>query len=305
MKKILSLIIIMFLLVTLKSNISYAVFKDENSLDNVTIKRDLLVIMLSYEDLIEDIEKSEDGIIYLVTKNGKKIIYDDNKVKSYDSKLVNGDLQDTLEMIYPLESIDKVMDENIDPGRIRSYSFLEAIYGNSKEGIEKTLTYVPTYYGDILFNKLGSENLKNVFDEIKNIVNSNSKISGYITPISGTYNYRVIQDTGRLSPHAYGIAIDLHRNDADYWKWVDKEVGSKRIESYPKEIVKAFENNGFVWGGKWEHFDILHFEYRPEIILKSKYFGSIENKELKKWYDGVPINENSNRIIDLINSKNL
>lgn len=305
MKKVLSLITIIFLLFILKNNISYAVSESENKLDKVTIKRDLLVVILGYEDIIKDIEKTEEGIIYLVTKDGKKVIYDDKKVKSYDSKLASGDLQDTLEIPYPLDSIDKIMEENIDPGRIRSYSFLEAVYGKSKDGIEKTLTSVQTYYGDILFNKLAAENLKRTFDEIKNIVNSNPKVGGYVTPISGTYNYRVIQDTGRLSPHSYGIAIDLHRNDADYWKWVDKEVGSKRIASYPKEIVKAFENNGFVWGGKWEHFDILHFEYRPEIILKSKYFGSIENKELENWYDGAPINEKTSKIIELIDSKNL
>ena len=305
MKKILKIIIMIFLLVILKSNISYGFSKDENSLDKVTIKRDILVIMLSYEDLIKDIEKGEEGTIYLVTKNGEKIIYDDNKVKSYDSKISNGDLQDSLEIIYPLESIDKVMDKNVDPGRIRSYPFLEAVYGNSREKIEKTLTYVPTYYGNILFNKLAAENLKITFDEIKNIINSNPKVGEYVTPISGTYNYRVIQDTGRLSPHSYAIAIDLHRNNADYWKWVNKEVGSSRIASYPKDLVKAFENNGFVWGGKWEHFDILHFEYRPEIILKSKYFGTIENEEFKNWHDGVPINEKTSKIIEFIDSKNL
>ena len=305
MKKILSLITIIFLLFILKNDISYAVCESENELDKVTIKRDLLVVMLGYEDIIKDIEKTEEGIIYLVTKDGKKVIYDDKKVRSYDSKLGSGDVQDTLEIPYPLDNINKVMDKNIDPGRIRSYSFLGAVYGNSKDGIEKNLTSVQTYCGNILFNKLAAENLKKTFDEIKNIVNSNPKVGGYVTPISGTYNYRVIQDTGTLSPHSYGIAIDLHKNDADYWKWVDKEVGSKRIASYPKEIVKAFENNGFVWGGKWEHFDILHFEYRPEIILKNKYFGSIENEELENWYDGAPINEKSSKIIELIDSKNL
>ena len=34
----------------------------------------------------------------------------------------------------------------------------------------------------------------------------------------------------------------------------------------PMEIVEVFEKHGFIWGGKWYHYDTMHFEYRPEII---------------------------------------
>ena len=36
--------------------------------------------------------------------------------------------------------------------------------------------------------------------------------------------------------------------------------------SPPQAVIDAFEKNGFVWGGKWSHFDNIHFEYAPEII---------------------------------------
>ncbi len=94
-------------------------------------------------------------------------------------------------------------------------------------------------------------------------------------PCSGTFNYRLISGTNRLSPHAFGIAIDLASDKRDYWKWASKEAGEKRLASYSNELVEIFENNGFVWGGKWSHFDILHFEYRPEIILKARYFTNL------------------------------
>jgi hypothetical protein len=32
------------------------------------------------------------------------------------------------------------------------------------------------------------------------------------------------------------------------------------------EIVLTFERHGFIWGGKWGHFDTMHFEYRPELL---------------------------------------
>ena len=35
-------------------------------------------------------------------------------------------------------------------------------------------------------------------------------------------------------------------------------------------IQEIFEEEGFVWGGKWHLWDNMHFEYRPELILKSR-----------------------------------
>jgi hypothetical protein len=31
-----------------------------------------------------------------------------------------------------------------------------------------------------------------------------------------------------------------------------------------RERVEIFERHGFIWGGKWYHYDTMHFEYRPE-----------------------------------------
>ena len=38
---------------------------------------------------------------------------------------------------------------------------------------------------------------------------------------------------------------------------------------YPHEIVEIFEKHGFIWGGRWYHYDTMHFEYRPEILKAS------------------------------------
>ena len=41
-----------------------------------------------------------------------------------------------------------------------------------------------------------------------------------------------------------------------------------------KELLKSwkdiFEKYGFIWGGKWFHYDGMHFEYRPKLILHSR-----------------------------------
>jgi hypothetical protein len=28
----------------------------------------------------------------------------------------------------------------------------------------------------------------------------------------------------------------------------------------------VFEAERFIWGGKWYHYDTMHFEYRPELF---------------------------------------
>ena len=33
------------------------------------------------------------------------------------------------------------------------------------------------------------------------------------------------------------------------------------------EVVEIFEKYGFIWGGKWYHYDTMHFEYRPELLV--------------------------------------
>lgn len=282
---------------------TYAFVIDDDTYINNT-KRDLLVLMLTYKEEIKEIEISEDKYVYLILNDNRKVLYDDKKEKNREAKVSNSDLQDTLEEIYPLESIDKVL-EGVDPGRSRCYSLLNGLYGGNRKEVEKNLSSISTLCGNITFNKnaRAGESLKKALNEAKELANNKNKINNFIFPISGGYNYRVIQDTGRLSPHAYAIAIDLNRNNSDYWKWVDKSKGSKRIEEYPKELVKVFEDNGFVWGGKWEHFDILHFEYRPEIILKSKYFGNFSSINGSKWYDGVPINDETEELINIIDNK--
>ena len=38
-------------------------------------------------------------------------------------------------------------------------------------------------------------------------------------------------------------------------------------------IVDVFERHGFIWGGRWFHYDTMHFEYRPELLAIAKAAG--------------------------------
>jgi hypothetical protein len=60
-----------------------------------------------------------------------------------------------------------------------------------------------------------------------------------------------------------------------YWRWTAEKgmdwhsiPREKRLEP-PDAVAGIFEENGFLWGGKWPWYDTMHFEYRPEILLLS------------------------------------
>src|SRR6266850_1124426 len=92
----------------------------------------------------------------------------------------------------------------------------------------------------------------------------------YAYPPAGTYNCRTVADTGQPSMHAWGAAIDINTAYADYWLGHRSGTGDTAyLNRIPIEIVEIFERHGFIWGGKWSHYDTMHFEYRPELLSGS------------------------------------
>ncbi|NOX15750.1 MAG: M15 family metallopeptidase, partial [Epsilonproteobacteria bacterium] len=147
--------------------------------------------------------------------------------------------------------------------------FFKILYGKNKKEIKKNLTQViwlPKNENKILwFNKLqnAAKNLQKVSNELDKLPKIYKK---YIINIGGTFKYRKISGTNRLSAHSFGIAIDINTKLSNYWKWDKNRVYKNKI---PKKIVDIFERNGFIWGGRWFHYDTMHFEYRPELARKT------------------------------------
>ena len=68
----------------------------------------------------------------------------------------------------------------------------------------------------------------------------------------GSYSYRPIAGSHRLSCHAWGCAIDL---DPEH-----NAIGSRKW-SMPADVVSIFEAQGWTWGGRWKHRpDPMHFQ---------------------------------------------
>jgi len=245
------------------------------TLETVSIKRDLLVLMTAYPGFFTSIQVT-DGKVVLTLSDGKTLPYDDGYTKTEDQKFNDPDLQDMLEQLYPLSEATGIASDNNDPGRYRVYAFFDALYGDSKEATTANLIKVTYGTQSLKFSKINgaAAALQAASDEAAALAASTPSVSAYLYPSSGTYNYRDIAGTDNLSMHAYGIALDMKYNSQDYWLSADPVKAEARILNYPKAMVKIFESHGFIWGGKWHHFDTVHYEYRPEIILKAQWFSA-------------------------------
>lgn len=268
-----------------------------DSPEEISIKRDLLVWKMAYPDYISGFEMDEDGFIYAVMQSGNKILYDDKKQKTFEEKMNGADLQDALEMIYPLEDLTELLDGDFDPGRVRPYALFNEVYGNSEKAVKANLVGINVKNSPFNKNNGASEAITNVFDKLKELCALDGGLKKFIYPTNGTFCFRKIADTNNPSMHSYAIAIDLNAHDNPSWKSISREKGWERISVFPAEIVSAFEDNGFIWGGKWAHFDIMHFEYRPEIIIKARYNAEISEQP---WYTGFPDDEQVKSYIEMI-----
>ena len=211
------------------------------------------------------LEKAENNKIYW--KDGTVMIYDDGKDKTHDEKLDDPDIEDMMSQEYVMGADwDEPPAKNFEPGRIRYEPFFEKMYGASQSAVKNNLTSIKWGSSG---TSLQVSTVNDVDKQFKEVIEDLEKLPAefhkYFNKTAGTFNYRKIAGTNRYSAHSFGIAIDINTDYSDYWQW-DKSMTYKN--KIPIEVVKVFERYGFVWGGKWYHYDTMHFEFRPELLIK-------------------------------------
>jgi len=215
-----------------------------------------------------------DGSVLLWKDGTRMPVSDGRENKSFQELLDQSDIDDQFAIPYPMQS-GKIPSLNEDPGRIRNEAFFLKMYGDCRKGgVASRLTSVPWLPGrgggSVMVTRVNNVDraLAAVSRDLEKLPDDMTK---FLVPSSGTYNCRVIAGTNRLSVHAFGAAIDLNSRFGDYWLWSSKPgTALKWNNRIPIEIVEIFERHGFIWGGKWYHFDTFHFEYRPEIIALAR-----------------------------------
>jgi len=206
--------------------------------------------------------------------SGERIPWDDGRDKSRFEALLNEpDLQDTMTMRYrPGRDYEVPPPLNFEPGRIRHVPFFEAMYGGTKRAVRDRLVRVRWLLKDggkrVLMTEVNgvAAALQRVSDDIERELPR--ELRRLAAKSSGTFNWRMIRGTKRRSMHSFGIAIDIGVSRSNYWDWTKPDDNGHYTykNRFPLEIVEIFERHGFIWGGKWYHFDTMHFEYRPEYL---------------------------------------
>jgi hypothetical protein len=196
--------------------------------------------------------------------------------EAFSELLLHASIIDQFRIPYPRGPLERPPAVDVDPGRFRNTAFFTKMYGDCQRGEVSphlvSLAWLPKTLGkspwgrSIRITSLNGvdEHLRAVSAEIDALP---EKIKRAAYPIAGTYNCRAVADTGQPSPHSYGIAIDLNTTFSDYWYWRPHSGPILYRNRMPEEIVAIFEKHGFIWGGKWYHFDTMHFEFRPELLV--------------------------------------
>ncbi|MBL9115746.1 MAG: M15 family metallopeptidase [Verrucomicrobiaceae bacterium] len=229
----------------------------------------LRCFLAAYPGCIESVQ-SEESRVTLTMASGAVVVFEDYLPKKYQQRIDDPDLADTLHDAYPAEMSFKTWPEGLDPGRYRSDAFLGAIYGSTKSEVKKNLVTVDFLGHKLSFNQCNgaAAALKKVAADLAEVLKKKPGLKPHLENLGGTYNWRKVAGTSRLSAHSYGISIDLNTDLGAYWQWEKKQALAemKKRLAYPQEIVKVFEKHGFIWGGKWYYYDLMHFEYRPELL---------------------------------------
>jgi hypothetical protein len=194
--------------------------------------------------------------------DGTAVPLDDGKRKSFDERLAAPDVKDVFSIPYRGGAIRPIAAENDDPGRIRIEAVFAATYG-PRPAAEQVRT---AFLGmRVRMHRQVVPALARVAARLEQARAQDARLAPFLRRLAGGFAARKIAGTDRISAHAFGIAIDLDKTYSDYWRW-QKRPPLRWRNRIPQAIVDAFEAEGFIWGGRWFHYDTMHFEYRPELL---------------------------------------
>jgi len=177
-------------------------------------------------------------------------------LRAMEARIEDPDLRDMLRPPYRPGPLRAITDPEEDPGRARVEALFAAAYPRGQ------LARVTLGGSGITVHQKITAALRRVDARIATLVRGDPTLGRFFVKLGGGYNDRAIAGTTRKSAHAFGIAVDVNPAFAEYWRWQPGKWKSR----VPQLLVDAFEAEGFAWGGRWYHFDTMHFEYRPELF---------------------------------------
>jgi hypothetical protein len=209
---------------------------------------------------------------YLIWRDGTRMpLREGQPNKSSEEMLRHGSILDQIRSPYPVGAGAAAFYPQGDPGRVRNRAFFDKMYGDCWRGEVAPrlvpVVWLPQSWGRTVRVTLVNGVAQRLTEISAELDALPASVKRYVYPTAGAYNCRTVADTGEPSMHSWGAAIDINAVYADYWLWPRAApVYTGQSTRIPTEIVEIFERNGFIWGGKWLHYDTMHFEYRPELV---------------------------------------
>lgn len=211
-----------------------------------------------------------------VTPGGAVVAFGPARQVSDAARLQSATIGDMFAQTYPLDfDLNGRLTPWADPGRARNDALFRALYGDSAAEVRAALVTV-RYASDRVRAEFAVTTRHCVAAQLAAALAAAAALEpapdAWFRDIGGSFNWRVIAGTDRLSSHSFGAAIDLNADLGGYWRWAGATEGAVGAfaTTIPPDLVAVMERFGFVWGGKWHHYDGMHFEYRPELILYSR-----------------------------------
>ncbi|MFM7813459.1 MAG: M15 family metallopeptidase [Flavobacteriales bacterium] len=242
---------------------------DSTDAPTPTLDCKMQALIQAYPRFIKTIEGNA-----VVFHDSTRLPWDDGiATKSFEQLVNEPDIEDQFHFPYLHGEMPKSIPKNEDPGRIRNEDFFKKIYGANAERVRANLVDVlwcPKTIGQTIrvtrVNRVDS-----IIQRISAELDELPEFKKFVSNIGGTFNWRLISGTNRLSMHSFGMTIDINTSCSNYWQWdcsckaEDVKLGYKN--QIPEAVVRIFEKHHFIWGGRWYHYDTMHFEYRPELFM--------------------------------------
>ncbi len=210
---------------------------------------------------------------FIIWKDSTTMLFSDSKNSKSHSELLNGpSLSDEFMFKYHKGRLTTNPKKNYDPGRIRYEPFFYKMYGKSQKEVRDKLVEI-NWCPKLGGQKIRVTTINGIDKKVKAIsdeLDKHPELKEYVTHIGGTFNWRKVNGTSRQSTHSFGMTIDINTQFSNYWQWechcTNEDADIVYKNRIPELIIDIFEKHGFIWGGKWYHFDTMHFEYRPELL---------------------------------------
>ncbi len=224
-------------------------------------------LVAAYPDHLERVDGGE-----IVWRDGTRMAIGNIADRLPAETIAAPTLADMFRWPYPAGVPAAVPPPGHDPGRARHRAFFDRMYGDcTRGGVAASLVdveWLPQKRG----GKVRVTRINGVAGRLAAVSRELDRLprtfDRFLVPSAGAYACRPIAGTRRPSAHGYGIAIDIAIAPSSYWRWHGAAGGTapRWRNRIPMEIVAIFERHGFIWGGRWSHYDTMHFEYRPELL---------------------------------------